>query len=42
MKRIKFEELNICNDIKKAIADLGFEEPTPIQSSSIPVSYTHL
>ncbi len=36
MERVKFEELNICNEIKKAIADLGFEEPTPIQSNSIP------
>ena len=36
MGKIKFEELNISNEIKRAIADMGFEEPTPIQINSIP------
>lgn len=36
MGKIKFEELNISDEIKRAIADIGFEEPTPIQSNSIP------
>ena len=36
MDNIKFEELNISNEIKKAIGDMGFEEATPIQTSAIP------
>ena len=34
---IKFEEMNIRHEIKKAISDMGFEEPTPIQINSIPL-----
>ncbi|CEH35697.1 DEAD/DEAH box helicase [Romboutsia lituseburensis] len=37
MNIMKFEDLQINDDIKKAIADMGFEEPSPIQSQSIPV-----
>lgn len=37
MNTIKFEELNLSKELTKAIADLGFEEATPIQSQSIPV-----
>lgn len=33
---IKFDELNIDQEIKRAIADMGFEEPTPIQINAIP------
>jgi ATP-dependent RNA helicase DeaD len=36
MTALKFTELNLCNEIIKAVADLGFEEATPIQSLSIP------
>jgi ATP-dependent RNA helicase DeaD len=32
-----FEELNIADPIMKAIADMGFEEPSPIQAEAIPV-----
>lgn len=35
MKTIKFSELNISDDIQKAIKDMGFEEATPIQSQAI-------
>ena len=37
MNITKFEDLPISDDIKRAIADMGFEEPSPIQSQSIPV-----
>jgi ATP-dependent RNA helicase DeaD len=36
MTTLKFSELNLSNEIIKAIADLGFEEATPIQSLAIP------
>jgi len=36
MTTLKFSELNLSNEIFKAIEDLGFEEATPIQSLSIP------
>jgi ATP-dependent RNA helicase DeaD len=37
MNTLKFEELNLSKEIERAIADMGFEEATPIQSSAIPV-----
>ena len=37
MNITKFEDLPISDSIKRAIADMGFEEPSPIQSQSIPV-----
>jgi ATP-dependent RNA helicase DeaD len=37
MKTLSFEDLAIPEAIHQAIQDLGFEEPTPIQSLSIPV-----
>lgn len=36
MKNTSFSELNIQPDILKAVNDMGFEAPTPIQSSCIP------
>src|SRR5579862_2911532 len=36
IKKLKFQELNISQDILKAIVDMGFEEATPIQSEAIP------
>ncbi len=32
----KFNELEIRNELRKAVKDLGFEEPTPIQKKVIP------
>ena len=32
-----FEELNINRQLLNAIADLGFEKPTPIQAEAFPV-----
>ena len=37
MSIIKFEDLPISDDIKRAVIEMGFEEPSPIQSQSIPV-----
>ncbi|MCC6276118.1 MAG: DEAD/DEAH box helicase [Leptospiraceae bacterium] len=36
MKKLNFEELDISDEIKKAITDMGFEEASPIQSEAIP------
>lgn len=36
MDNINFKELNLSNDIQKALKDMGFEEATPIQSRAIP------
>jgi len=36
LQKIKFNELNISNEILKAVEDMGFEETTPIQTSAIP------
>ncbi|MDR0977909.1 MAG: DEAD/DEAH box helicase [Endomicrobium sp.] len=36
MTTVKFTELNLSNEIIKAVSDLGFEEATPIQSLAIP------
>ncbi|WP_026895945.1 DEAD/DEAH box helicase [Clostridiisalibacter paucivorans] len=36
MKTVKFQELEIMNELKKAIEDMGFEEMTPIQAKAIP------
>ena len=33
----KFKELGLTGEILKGIADLGFEQPTPIQEKVIPV-----
>src|SRR5215203_3304064 len=32
-----FEELGLKEELVKAIADLGFESPTPIQQKAIPI-----
>ena len=37
MDKIKFEELNISENIKRAIKDMEYEYATPIQSLSMPV-----
>lgn len=36
MKNLAFKELNLSPEIEKAVAEMGFEEATPIQSQSIP------
>ncbi len=36
-KKLTFNELNLSKDILKAVADMGFEEASPIQSEAIPV-----
>lgn len=37
MEKLRFEEINLSNEIKKGIQELGFEEMTPIQAKSIPL-----
>ena len=37
MENMKFEKLNISQEIIRAVEDMGFEELTPIQAQSIPV-----
>ncbi len=37
MNIMKFEDLQINDDIKRAVLEMGFEEPSPIQAQSIPV-----
>ncbi|MFH1259791.1 MAG: DEAD/DEAH box helicase [Elusimicrobiota bacterium] len=36
MKNLRFEELSLSPEINRAVADMGFEEATPIQSLAIP------
>ena len=36
-KLVKFKELGLSDDILKALKKKGFEEPTPIQASTIPI-----
>ena len=37
MEHLRFEDMNISNEICHAVLDMGFEEATPIQSQAIPV-----
>ena len=37
---LKFEELNLQEEILKAVLDMGFTETTPIQSQAIPIALT--
>ncbi|HEX2925263.1 MAG TPA: DEAD/DEAH box helicase, partial [Ruminiclostridium sp.] len=36
MENLSFKDLTLSDEIQRAIADMGFEEATPIQSQSIP------
>lgn len=36
MENLSFKDLNLSDEVQRAIADMGFEEATPIQSQSIP------
>ena len=36
MPQIKFEDLKLSKELRKAINDMGFEEATPIQAQTIP------
>ena len=39
-----FEELGVSPEIRRAIEEMGYENPMPVQEEVIPypVSYTHL
>ena len=34
---MKFTDLGLCDELSTAVADLGYESPTPIQEKSIPI-----
>lgn len=36
MEMMNFEKLGICPEIQKAVKNMGFEEPSPIQAKAIP------
>jgi ATP-dependent RNA helicase DeaD len=36
MKKLRFDELSLSEEIQKAVADMGFVEASPIQSEAIP------
>ena len=36
MKKLRFNEINLSEEIQKAVKDMGFEEMSPIQSQAIP------
>ncbi len=36
METIRFEELNLCDPILRAVAEMGFEAASPIQAQAIP------
>ena len=38
----KFQNLNISEVIIRALNEMGFEEPTPIQAESIPIAMSSL
>ena len=37
MKKLRFDEVNLSEEIQRAVSDMGFEEMSPIQSSAIPI-----
>jgi len=37
MEPLRFEDLNLSKELRKAIENMGFEEATPIQSEAIPL-----
>ena len=41
MEEAEFKDLNISPEIQKAVADMGFEEATPIQTLAIPKILAH-
>ncbi|MDR2017499.1 MAG: DEAD/DEAH box helicase [Syntrophobacterales bacterium] len=37
MEQLRFEDLNLSKELRKAVENMGFEEATPIQSAAIPI-----
>ena len=35
-----FSDFGLSNEIEKAISNMGFEEPSPIQAQAIPIALT--
>jgi ATP-dependent RNA helicase DeaD len=40
MEITSFSDLGLSKEVQRAIADLGFEEPTPVQAKAIPIILT--
>lgn len=36
MEKLRFDDIGISQEVKKAVSDMGFEEASPIQSQAIP------
>lgn len=37
MEKLRFEVMNLSEEVQRAISDMGFEEASPIQSQAIPI-----
>src|SRR5690606_26552823 len=37
MEKLRFEEMQLSEGIKRAVKDMGFEEASPIQTQAIPI-----
>ena len=37
MEKLRFEDINLSEELQRGIQDMGFEEMSPIQSQAIPV-----
>lgn len=37
MEKLRFEEMNLSDEVQRAISEMGFEEASPIQSQAIPI-----
>ena len=37
MEKLKFEEMNLSDEVLRAISEMGFEEASPIQAQAIPI-----
>ena len=37
MQKIQFSDMELSNEMQRAVEEMGFEEPTSIQAASIPM-----
>ena len=38
MQKIQFSDMELSNEMQRAVEEMGFEEPTSIQAASIPMT----
>ena len=38
METVRFDELDLCQEILRGVKEMGFEEASPIQAQAIPVA----